>query len=90
MKIWTDRKGSAHAKGRGDIDRQLQQLESIIVYAQIHAEKMRVTAGLALNTDPKQAEEIAILRAKNQELTKTLAAAERQLKGGNTPCSRQN
>ncbi len=89
MKIWTDRKGRARGRGRGDIDRQLRELNAIITYAQIHAEKMREAAARALNTDPRLVEENAVLRRQVQARDRTIETADRQLKRreGQPACS---
>jgi hypothetical protein len=69
------------AKGRGDLGKQLDDLNAIITYAQSHALEMEKVTAHALNTDPRLVEENAQLRWRIEARDRTLTAADRQLKG---------
>jgi predicted nucleic acid-binding Zn-ribbon protein len=69
------------SKGKGDFRRQLDDLNAIITYAQDLALEMEKTAAHALNTDPRLTEENARLREQINIRDRTIAAADRQLKG---------
>ena len=32
MRIWTDRKGRVHSAGRGDMKRQIEEIDKIVTY----------------------------------------------------------
>ena len=72
MKIWTDRKGRVHAKGSGDLLRQMQELDSLITYCKKLASSMQTKAARITGIDPD------ILMA-NEELRKQLAAQARTI-----------
>lgn len=81
MKIWTDRRGRVRSRGRGDLGKQLDDLNAIITYAQGYALEMEKVAAHALNTDPRLVDENAQLRWRLEARDRTLTAAEKQLKG---------
>lgn len=72
MKIWTDRKGRVHAKGSGDLLRQMQELDSLITYCKKLASSMQTKAARITGVDPD------ILMA-NEELRKQIAAQARTI-----------
>ena len=72
MKIWTDRKGRVHAKGCGDLLRQMQELDALITYCKKLASSMQTKAARITGIDPD------ILMA-NEELRKQLAAQARTI-----------
>lgn len=72
MKIWTDRKGKVHAKGNGDLLRQMEELNALISYCKRLAASMQTKAARIAGTDPE------ILLA-NEELRKQLAAQARTI-----------
>lgn len=72
MKIWTDRKGRVHAKGSGDLLRQMQELDALITYCKKLASSMQTKAARITGIDPD------ILMA-NEELRKQLAAQARTI-----------
>lgn len=72
MKIWTDRKGRVHAKGRGDLMQQMQELDAITSYSKKLSASMLAKAARISGADPD------ILMA-NEELRKQLAAQARTI-----------
>ena len=72
MKIWTDRKGRVHAKGSGDLMKQMQELDAITSYSKKLSASMLAKAARISGADPD------ILMA-NEELRKQLAAQARTI-----------
>jgi len=72
MKIWTDRKGKVHAKGSGDLLRQMEELNALIGYCKKLASSMQIKAARIAGVDPD------ILMA-NEELRKQLAMQARTI-----------
>jgi len=72
MKIWTDRKGKAHAKGNGDLLKQMEELNTLITYCKKLAVSMQYKAARIAGADPE------ILMA-NEELRKQLAMQARTI-----------
>ena len=72
MKIWTDRKGKAHAKGSGDLLTQMEELNTLITYCKRLAASMQTKAARIAGTDPE------ILLA-NEELRRQLAMQARTI-----------
>lgn len=72
MKIWTDRRGKAHAKGNGDLLKQMEELNTLITYCKKLASSMQIKAARITGIDPE------ILMA-NEELRKQLAMQARTI-----------
>ena len=72
MKIWTDRKGRVHAKGNGDLMKQLVELDSITSYSKKLASSMLVKAARISGAEPE------IIMA-NEELRKQIATQARTI-----------
>lgn len=72
MKIWTDRKGRVHAKGHGDLLKQLMELDSITTYSKKLSSSMLAKAARISGAEPE------ILMA-NEELRKQVATAARTI-----------
>lgn len=72
MKIWTDRKGRVHAKGSGDLMKQMIELDAITSYSKKLAASMLTKASRISGADPD------ILMA-NEELRKQIATQARTI-----------
>lgn len=72
MKIWTDRKGRVHAKGHGDLLKQLMELDAITTYSKKLSSSMLAKAARISGAEPE------ILMA-NEELRKQVATAARTI-----------
>ncbi len=72
MKIWTDRKGRVHAKGHGDLLKQLMELDSITTYSKKLSSSMLAKAARISGAEPE------ILMA-NEELRKQIATQARTI-----------
>ena len=72
MKIWTDKKGKVHAKGNGDLMKQLEELNAITLYSKKLAASMLTKATRISGADPE------ILMA-NEELRKQIATQARTI-----------
>lgn len=59
MKVFTDKNGKVHMQGKGDVRKQLKEMESIINYLQDYANGMYKVAGLALEPNIVKAERAA-------------------------------
>lgn len=72
MKIWTDKKGKVHAKGSGDLMKQMEELNAITLYSKKLAASMLSKAARISGADPE------ILMA-NEELRKQIASQARTI-----------
>lgn len=72
MKIWTDRRGRVHAKGSGDLLRQMEELNAMIGYLKRYSVSMQAKAARISGADAE------ILMA-NEELRRQVAANARTI-----------